>query len=436
VVEVRESRHGPLLDSYMIGIGEPHVVEGGIRRSYALRWVGAEFSVQPSTIWALDTAGTWEEFRAAAEGWECPGQNMVYADVDGNIGYQCTGRYPVRRSGDGSLPVPGWTDDHEWDGWVPFDELPRSFNPPDGYLVTANNRLYGDDYPHHLGSDFLPPYRARRIAELVTATEAHDRTTFARIQTDTRSLPARELVGHLLEVEPADVRQKQALALLAEWDHDVGPDSAAAAVYEAWCVRIGHRILHPLLGDELFTHFYARRQWTNGFHYRVLPHLLAYPTAGWFGRDGREARDDLLRAALDEALDELTDRLGEDMAGWRWGALHRVRFAGRLAIVPGLADLFTAGEVEVGGDEQTVAQALYEPGVPFAVAVIPSWRQIVDLGDLDASVGVIPTGQSGNPESPHFRDQLELWASGRHHPMPFGREAVEREAASTLRLLP
>lgn len=436
VLEVRESRHGPLLDSYMIGINDPRVIEGGIDRAYALRWVGAETAVQPSTIWRMDTARDWDGFRAAVAGWGCPGQNMVYADVEGNIGYQLTGRYPVRRAGDGSLPVPGWTDDHEWDGWIPFDDLPRSYNPPSGYLVTANNRPAGGDHPRHLGSDFLPPFRARRIAELLTATPVHDPASFARIQADTVSLPAREIVHRLLEIEPLHDGQKEALELLAGWDHDVRTDSAAAALYETWSVRIAHRILRPLLGEELFTHYYARRQWTNGFHYRVLPTLLAYPTARWFGADGREARDQLLHAALDEALEELTERWGETAANWRWGALHRVRFAGRLAVVPGLADLFTAGEVELGGDEQTVAQALFEPGVPFAVAVVPSWRQIVDLADLDASLSVLTTGQSGNPESPHFRDQLELWSSGEHHPAPFSRPAVEEAGANRLGLRP
>lgn len=436
VLEVRETRHGPLLDSYMIGIADPVVVAGGIRRAYALRWVGHERTVEPSTVIRLNTARDWEEFRAALEHWHCPGQNVVYADTSGNIGYQMTGLYPIRRKGDGSLPVPGWTDEYEWEGWVPYDELPRAYNPESGYLCTANNRMYDETYPHHLGGDFLPPYRARRVAQMITETERHSRETFARMQMDTVSLPAREITAHLLGVEPADERQKEALSLLAEWGHDLAAHSAAAAVYEVWCVQIARRLLQPVLGDELFTHFYARRQWTNGFQYAVLPHLLAYPTARWFGGDGRKARDDRLREALDAALDELTDRLGEEMREWRWGAVHRVRFAGRLAVVPHLAELFTAGEVELGGDEQTVNQALFEPGVPYDVVVIPSWRQIIDLGDLDASVGTHTLGQSANPESPHYRDLLELWASGRHHPMPFTEPAVREAAESELRLLP
>ena len=433
VLEVRETRHGPLLGSYLIGIAAPRVVEGGVRRTYALRWVGAEGTIEPSTIHRLDTSRSWKEFRTAVADWHCPGQNMVYADVDGDIGYQLTGRYPRRRAGDGSLPAPGWTDDHEWDGWIPFDELPRALNPDSGFLVTANNR---PDGASRLGSDFLPPYRARRIAQMITARRRHDRGSFAAMQTDTRSLLAPELLGHLLSIEPRDERQSEALSLLGRWDHDLAADSAAAAIYESWCTHLAVRILRPRLGKALFEHYFSRRQWTNGFQYRALPELLAYPTARWFGEDGIEARDETVRAALDEALDELAGRLGEPMSAWRWGAVHRARFAGRLAAAPGLGELFTAGEVELGGDEQTVAQALFEPGVPYDVVVVPSWRQIVDLGDLDASVGVLTLGQSSNPESPHHHDQLALWATGEHHPMPFTRGAVERQMETTLRLEP
>lgn len=437
VLEVRETRHGPLIDSYLIGVSEPTVVGGDLRHTYALRWVGAEHLIEPSTVHRVNVAGTWEEFRGAVRGWVCPGQNMVYADVDGNIGFQATGMYPVRREGDGSIPVPGWLARFEWEGWVPFDELPRSLNPERGFLCTANNKIHDDAYPHLLTRDFLPPYRARRIAELLAERAVHDRESFALIQRDTVSLSARQIVPELVRLEPGSDRQKEALSLLSEWDRRLEADSAAAALYEVWVKHIATRVLRPALGDEaLFIHFYARRQWTNAFHHLVLPHLLAYPTARWFGRDGAEARDEVLLAALDGALEELTSALGEDMGGWRWGALHRARFAGALARVPDLAPLFTAGEVEVGGDEQTVSQGLFEPGWSYQAVVVPSWRQILDPSDWDASVGTHTVGQSGHPASPHFADLLELWAEGEHHPMPFTRPAVEAAAEATLHLLP
>ncbi|HJV05607.1 MAG TPA: penicillin acylase family protein [Actinomycetota bacterium] len=435
VMEVRETRHGPVIDAYLIGVGDPEVVPG-LRHTCSLRWVGAEHGIEPSTIFAMNTAGSWEDFRAAVhDAWRCPGQNMVYADVDGNVGYQLTGLYPIRRRGDGTVPVPGWTDQYEWEGWIPYDDLPRALNPEDGFLCTANNKVHDEGYPYVISRDFLPPYRARRIAELVTERERHTRETFGAMQTDTRSLPAAAIVPHLVAVEPAGERQKQAIRLLEEWDLDLGADSAAAALYEVWCHHIALVVLGRILGDEtLLAHLYGRRQWTNAFQYQVLPNLLRFPTARWFGRNGVEARDDVLREALDATLDELTAVLGEDMGAWRWGALHRARFRGRLALAS--PDLFTAGEVEMGGDEQTVLQSMFEPGASYDVVVTASWRQILDLSDWDASVGIHAPGQSGNPASPHWADLLPLWAEGMHHPMPFSRLAVEEAAEATLRLLP
>jgi penicillin amidase len=436
VVNARETRHGPILDSYLVGLASPAVVEGGITRTYALRSVGLEEGTKPSTVYRLNTAANFEEFRAALADWAAPGSNFVYADVDGNIGYQANGWHPIRKRGDGTLPVPGWTDEYEWDGYVPFEEMPWSYNPDEGFLVTANNKIHDDSYPYLIGKDFLPPFRARRITELITERAVHDKDSFARIHMDTVSLPARSIVPHLTSIEPETDRQKQAVALLAEWDGDLRADSAAAAVYEVWCCRIAELVLKPRLGEELYVHYYASREWTNTFQFQVLPVLLEFPTATWFGEDGREARDRVLREALDAALDELSTALGDDPTAWQWGALHRVRFAGQLAMIPDLADLFTAAEGPIGGDEQTVLQGLYEPGSSYRALVVPSWRMIIDLGDLDASVGTHTVGQSGNPASPHFNDLYPLWSTGRYHPLPFTREAVEAAAESKLDLLP
>jgi penicillin amidase len=164
--------------------------------------------------------------------------------------------------------------------------------------------------------------------------------------------------------------------------------------------------------------------------------MLRYPTAAWFGEDGAAARDAMLVATLEEALDELTTALGEDMEAWRWGALHTARFAHPLAILPGLEALFVGGEPEVGGDEQTVHQGLFEPGAGYHAVVIPSWRHIIDLSDVDASVGMHTTGQSGNPASPHYRDFVEPWSKVEYHPLPFTRAKVEQAAESELKLLP
>ena len=436
VLEVRETRHGPILDSYLVGAGLQTIVEGRIEETYALRWTGHEFGTPPSASFGMATARSFDEFREAARDWGCPGQNIVYADIDGTIGYQCTGRHPIRRRGDGTLPVPGWTSEFEWDGYIPFEELPWSANPEEGFLATANNKIHDDSYPHLIGRDFLPPYRVRRIVELIASTDEHSPDTFAAMQMDTVSIPAREMARHLRTVEPETDRQREALALLEGWDGDLAADSAAACLYEVWSKHMAREILLPTLGDDLFTHYYGQRQLTNAFQVQVLPSLLAYPSARWFGRPGKQARNEVLRVALDAAIEDLSAQLGAEPSRWRWGALHKIVFASPLAMIGDLAPLFTAGEAELGGDEQTICQGVFDPGHSYEPVIIPSWRQIIDLSDLDASVGVHTTGQSGHPASPHWNDQVQLWASGEYHPLPITRKAVEAVTESAMALVP
>ena len=435
VLTVKETRHGPVLDSYLIGAGRPEVVEG-ITRNVALRWVGAEHAVEPSVLERMATATNAAEFRTAVEGWTCPGQNFIFADADGTIGMQTTGRFPIRAEGHtGAVPVAGWRSGSEWRGWIPFEGLPANENPPDGVLSTANQRLQPEDAAHQIGNDYSPPFRAQRIDQLLSHSPKHSVDRFARYQSDTLSLPATLLTALLIGVEPRTSRQERAIDVLRGWNGDVAADSAAAAIYEVWCAAIAREVLLPRLGEELFDHYYAKRASTNPFRSEVLARLVADASPDWFGAEGLEARDDRLRTALDATLDELERELGDDVDAWRWGAFHHARFRGPIAITPELAELFTGADVEVGGDEQTVLASSFLPGESWRAQVVPSWRQIVDLSDPDAARGVLPTGQSGNPESQHWNDQAELWTGGRNHPMPFTRAAVEREAESRLRLL-
>lgn len=428
VLEVRETRHGPILSAYVVGIAQPEVVEGGVRETYALRWVGARFSIPPITLVRMARAADFASFREALRTWDSPGQNVVYADAEGRIGYQCTGRYPIRRGWDGTTPVPGWDGEHEWEGWIPFEELPWDADPPEGFLATANNRIHGEGYPHLIGLDWTPPSRIRRIGELLAAEPVHSVETFAAMQVDVASVPARELATILAAVEPADERQARALALLRGWDGELGADSAPACLYAAWCHHVAERVLRPALGHALFTHAYGRATSTGRWRAVVLPHLLAHPSARWFGGDGEPSRDEVLRRALDDALDELEARLGADPSGWRWGDLHRVIFASPLAVVPGLGELFSAGAVRQGGDDDTVLQGAYEPERRYEAVVVPSCRQIHDLSSPDGSSLVHPPGQSGHPGSPAWADLLGAWAGGERVPLPLSEQGVRAVA--------
>jgi len=424
-LEVRETRHGPILDTVPVGVAgsgfEP--LEG----TYALRWTGADALLEPSALIDLVRAERFDTFRAALRALACPGQNVVYADVEGVIGYQCTGRYPLRRKGNGSVPVPGWTSDHEWDGWLAFEELPWSRDPGRGYVVTANNRIHDEDYPHLIGLDFHTPFRAARITELIEEGPVLDVDAAARMQVDTVSLPARALLPRLLAVPASTEGATRALELLESWDGDLRADSAPAAIHQAWMGKIAARVLGAEEDPETFEVYFA---WREAFSCRALPRLLEGdpPVGGSW--------DGLLADALEEALHELRERLGEDPASWRWGSLHRVRFAHPLARLPMVGSMFVAAEHELGGDEQTVLQAGVDGRLGFEPVVIPSWRAVVDLGDLDRSVAVLTTGQSGNPASPHWADQAPLWAAGDQRPCPFTRPAVEAAAERSLTLVP
>jgi penicillin amidase len=413
VHEVRASRHGPLLDSYLTGRLRPerHPVGG----AYAVRWVGAGHAIRPSALLDVARVTSFEGFREASRALECPGQNLVYADVEGTIAYQCTGLHPIRRTGDGTRPVPGWTAEHEWDGFVAFEDLPSAVDPERGYVVTANERPYGEDDPHPLGRDFHAGHRARRIAHLLDETREHGAESCAAIQTDTVSLPARQLLPALRSTHDG------ARSLFDPWDGDLSAGSAAAAL---WQVLVDELARRAVGGREPLTREYLTDR--ELFRCRALPDLLA---------NGHLRADDV-DAAVAAAWDRCAALMGDDPASWRWGDVHRARFVHPLGRMPGLEPLFVAAELPLGGDEQTVNNAGFEGDGPFDVYVVPSWRAIYDLADPDRSVGVAPTGQSGNPASPHWNDQAPLWAAGGLRPLPFTRDAVLAAATSRLELVP
>jgi penicillin amidase len=312
--------------------------------------------------------------------------------------------------------VPGWTAEHGWDGFVPYEELPSAVNPERGYLVTANDRAHHEAYPHLLGVDFHAPHRARRIAELLDARTDHTVATSREIGADTLSVPARELLPSLLPTGHAAARH-----LLAGWDHRLDAGSAAAALWELLVDELARRATRRL--EPLTAGYLTDREL---FRCRALPAMLA---GG--GLDPGE-----LEAAIAAAWDRCVALLGEDPSAWRWGDVHRARFVHPLGRMPGLEPLFVAADLPLGGDEQTVRNAAFEGEGPFEAAVVPSWRAVYDLGDLDRSVGVLPTGQSGNPASPHWNDQAEAWAADELRPLPFSRPAVEAAAVHRLELLP
>jgi penicillin amidase len=408
-VELRFTLHGPV------------VAEDTVRRrAFAVRFVGAE----PGTAGymaslSLDRAQDWADFRDAAARWKLPTENLVYADVDGNIGWVAAGLMPVRRWS-GLLPVPG-NGRFEWAGFVPAAELPATFNPPEGFIATANHNILPRGYARPLNYDWAERYRADRITDVLRRGSGFTRADFERLQHDELSLPARAMVPALLAAAKRRGVAGAEVSALARWDHVMRRDDAAPAVFAAWLSHLSRRVTARIAP--------AADSVTGGevrVDLGVLVRQVARPDS-LLGAAPAAARDSLVLLALDDATRELTRRLGADRARWSWGALHEASFAHPVAAA------FDLPAAPRGGDGNTVNAT---GGAGFRQTSGASFREILDLADWDNSVATSTPGQSGQPESPHYGDLLPLWRDGRYFPLVYSRPRVEQETAHLLRLEP
>jgi penicillin amidase len=418
VLLVRLTRHGPLLNSVVEGLGA----------FVALQWMAHRPGRIAGSVLRLNRARSWEEFRDALRWWSEPAQNFVYADRRGTIGYQLPGRIPIRSRGQGLVPVPGWTGEYEWTGEIPFDRLPSVRNPARGYIVTANNRIVPPDYPYFLAAEWDPGFRARRIETLLAEAGPVTADRMAAIQQDVLSLPGLQTVQALSDVQVFDEQARALLAEVRRWDGILRPDSRAAAVYQALRVSLLPLLFADLLGRDLYRRYLDH---PDAWQVALLA-MLAQPRSPWWGPAGRDA---VVEEALRRAHDLLVARLGPDASRWTWGRLHRTVFVHPLGRVRGLAWIFNATAPPVGGDAFTVNNAGFDL-TTFDQVVVASYRQVLDLADWDRSVAVHTTGQSGLPFHPHYRDFVPLWATGRYHPLVFSPARIRQEEVARLRLGP
>lgn len=427
------TRHGPVI-SDVIGYAQERLAV----QSMALK------PAQAFSGWyALNQARNWSDFVDAMKLIEAPQLNVTYADVEGNIGYWVTGKVPIRAKGDGRLPAPGWTGEYEWVGEVPFNEMPHTLNPQNGFITTCNNRLVGDDYPYYLGSVWMNGYRARRICEVLSSKEQISTEDMRALHLDFTSLPGAELVTILGNFATDDPDAQLALTLLRNWDGILSPDSIGGAVYEVVRYRLVRNLIDPGLGEELTFHLMGQ-----GFHPVLLDaneffghdtvtmfRLLDNPESRWVIQAG--GRDEVIGRSLKEAISWLKTRLGSDPNNWRWGNIHRAIFAHALSLQKPLDKVFDRGPFPIGGDTDTPCQTAMHPHLPYDnKAWAPSFRQIIDMNDLSKSVTIAPAGQSGHLGNPHYDDLIVPWLKGEYCPMLWTREQVDRERVNQLILQP
>ena len=433
IEEVVITRHGPVI-SDVVGYSSKRLAVN----SMALRPCPAVGG------WLkLNHAGNWNEFVEAMRLIEAPQLNIPYADVDGNIGYWVTGRVPIRAKGNGLIPISGLTDEYEWVGEVPFEEMPHALNPKQGYIVTCNHRIIPDEYPYFLGSVWMNGYRARRIVEVLDSKDKLSPEDFSKLHLDYTCIPGREFVEKLSGLEDGDSDVKLALNLLRAWNGELTTDSVGGSVYEVTRHHLVRNLLEPGLGKDLTT-----RLMGQGFHPLlmsasefyghdtvVMLRMLDQPDSWWLKQAG--GREAVITRSLKQAVQLLRNRFGAEVSEWQWGKLHLVRFLHPLGMQKPLDRVFDRGPLPIGGDTDTPCQTAILPDDPYEnKAWAPTFRQIVDMSDLSRSMVIIPPGQSGQLGSPHYDDLADLWIKGKYIPMLWTHEQIEGAAEGQLILNP
>jgi penicillin amidase len=402
VLQVRKTRHGPVVSDLLPGHdGELLVLSGSFL---------AADDMTPQAFHNLNRAADWKSFTGALKDFHSPVQNIGYADTAGHIGFITAGRLPLRKSGNGSVPAPGWSGEADWTGWAPFAKLPQVFNPRSGRIVNANNKVVPDNYPVLIAADWPDGYRAQRITDLLKDRKGLLPDDMAAMQMDTLSLGALELKELLAEVEPKSARARDAARLVAAWDGQSDAGRAEPLIFAAWMARLNHAIfadelkerfslMEPLRARTLVATLTRNRHWCDDV-----------------GTAEAEGCDELIARSLEQAVADLTAARGPDMAAWRWGEAHQAHFVNRVMSALPLARDRADIAVATPGDDFTIGRGSFM--APAGKAEFPhvhgaGLRVVYDLADLSKSRFVIATGQSGNILSRHWSDMVDLWQANR-----------------------
>jgi len=427
-VEILLTRHGPIVTE-----GKP----GSNEHPISARWAFTE-AMQPVEAGSLLLkARNIQEVQEALRYWEAPGQNFVFADTEGNIGYWCCATLPVRTQGDGLLPVPGWTGEYEWNGYVPFDQRPHLINPETGYIATANNKVI-TDYPHVITRYWEPTDRIVRIVQMLTAKEKLSVEDFQRMHMDVHCPQAADLTPNIVQVLEKRFPHpegEKARNILSSWDFHMIQDSPAACIYE----MVYRKMMEHTFKDELGKALFQKYLKTSVFPPRAIDVIVKRGDSPWFddvSTPEKETLQDILALSIEETLTELKGTLGNDVADWKWGEIHTLTFEHVLGKKKPLDLIFNLGPFPVGGNMLTVNKKKYALDQPYHANHGVSMRLIVDLADMDGSLHVLPTGESGQIGSPHYKDQIPLYLNGRYHPAWPNRAAAKGNRQGDLTLRP
>lgn len=429
---VRHTRHGPIfsdVDDRFDDLSNTTNLDIPSPYAVSVKWSALQPSFTLRSVLNINLAQDWESFRTALREFDAPSQNMIYADVEGNIGYQTPGLIPIRQKGDGLLPVPGWTDAYEWSGYIPFDELPSSLNPPQGFIVTANNAIVGPEYPYSISKTWDLGYRARRITDLLQSKSILSMEDIQSIHGDNFHAMAPLLIPLLEDLTFYDTEIASHIVELEAWDYQNDVDSKHAAIFNAFW----RHLLLETFGDEIPDNIPS-----SSYAFRLIETLVSDPQNAWWddvNTQDVERRDEILYRAFVEGIAELESTLGSNPDKWNWGDLHTRSFNHQMGIGP-LGLIFNRGPFPTSGGSSIVNANSWVESKGYDVVSLPSMRMIVDLSDLTNSFTVHTTGQSGHAFHTHYIDMAETWGMNQLHPMLWDKGQIQEAQAGKLTLLP
>ncbi|MEU0086096.1 penicillin acylase family protein [Streptomyces sp. NPDC006274] len=486
-ITVRSTGHGPLVSDRsdeLEKVGEKAPVSNaapdrGTGYGVALQWTALQPGNTMDAVFELNRASDFQSFRKAAQKFEVPSQNLIYADTEGHIGYQAPGKIPVRAEGDGSMPAPGWDPAYKWTSYIPFDELPYEYDPERGYIVTANQAVIdAEKYPYLITKDYGYGARSQRINDLVESKiqdggkiSTEDMRT---MQMDNSSEIAKLLTPYLLKIDISDPYVREAQKLLEGWDYTQEPDSGAAAYFNA----VWRNVLKLAFGNKLPKELRVEGECLSvrpadstapdddleervrecgrrdadsaqpdggDRWFEVVRRLLKDEDNAWWQsprtrtEEATDQRDELLGRAMVDARWELTAKLGKDASSWSWGRLHQLTLKNQTLGTEGpgfLQRMLNRGPWNLGGGEAAVNATGWNAAGGYEVVWVPSMRMVVNVGDWDESRWINLTGASGHAFSAHYTDQTDKWAQGELLDWAYSANAVSADAVDTLTLHP
>ncbi|MEC1302229.1 penicillin acylase family protein [Lysinibacillus capsici] len=419
--EVVVTRHGPIMTDLAFKDTEPTA-------QFSMQWTALQPTAELRAVLGFNKAKTWSDFEKALEDFKAPAQNFVFASKDGTIAYKANGQIPIRKQGEGQLPVPGDSSDYGWEGFILWDELPTLVNPKEGFIATANNQVIGEDYPYHITDFWAQPYRFERIKEVLEANDAITVEDMMALQMDQHNLYAREFLPDLLtslKEKDQDGKYAEIIAMLEKWDMVDAKESGAPLVFHTLMIKLQEVLFKDQMPEDMYGIMYGK--------FNITDQLLRTAYSGeksiWIEEQG--GIDETIYKAFELTIAQLEDQFGKNSSKWQWGDYHQLTFDHTLGSAsPILAAYFNAKKVPIGGSKVTVQAA--DNDLAGNVDHGASWRFVVDVGDLSSAYHIVGPGQSGHVKSDWYQDQVLDWANGDYHQTFIKQEEIK---GKTLQLI-